>query len=385
MNKKINRILFLLHLPPPVHGSSVVGSFIKESKSINTKFKCDYVNLLASQNMAESGIVNVNKLIGFVITWFKVLSLIIRKRPSLCYLALTTSGAAFYKDLLIVILLRIFRIKRIYHLHNKGISRNQHKVINRLCYRFVFTNAEIILLSKYLYADIQAFVPESKTHICPNGIPDQISNSESLIPIHNYTNPILKAAQNLSNNIRILFLSNLIESKGVYILLDACSLLKKKGIAFECIFIGGESDVSATNLNNRITMLGLNQQVTYKGRKLGSEKEFAFQNADIFAFPTYYPHECFPLVLLEAMSFSMPVVTTFEGGIQDIVEDGITGFLVTQKNAEALADKLEILIKNSQLRRQMSTSARRKYEQEFALEIFEHKLAYILQQAIEKK
>ncbi|MDP3913228.1 MAG: glycosyltransferase family 1 protein, partial [Bacteroidota bacterium] len=59
--KKKNRILFLLHLPPPVHGSSVVGSFIKESETINTKFICDYVNLLASQNMAESGIVSFNK------------------------------------------------------------------------------------------------------------------------------------------------------------------------------------------------------------------------------------------------------------------------------------------------------------------------------------
>ncbi|MDP3914551.1 MAG: glycosyltransferase family 4 protein, partial [Bacteroidota bacterium] len=124
------------------------------------------------------------------------------------------------------------------------------------------------------------------------------------------------------------------------------------------------------------------QQVYYEGRKLGSEKEFAFKNADIFAFPTY--EDCFPLVLLEAMSFSKPAVTTFEGGIQDIVEDGITGFLVTQKNAEALSDKLEILIKNTELRRQMGKSGRRKYKEEFTLNIFENEMADILQQVIKK-
>ena len=72
------------------------------------------------------------------------------------------------------------------------------------------------------------------------------------------------------------------------------------------------------------------------GRKYEKEKEETFAKADIFAFPTYYNNECFPLVLLEAMQHSLPVVSTFEGGIPDIVDEGEAGFLVAQKNAEKL-------------------------------------------------
>lgn len=364
-------LLFLLHLPPPVHGSSIVGLSIKASVTIKHTFKCIYIDLLASNNVAESGKVNVKKIIGFIITFFKVFRSIIQYRPQLCYLALTTTGAAFYKDLLLVALLKLFSVKRLYHLHNKGVSRYQDKSIYRLCYQFVFGGTEVILLSKHLYSDIQSFVPISKIHICPNGIPDKGQSKK------------LSLAE-IKKTVQILFLSNLIESKGVFVLLEACVFLKKKEILFECVFIGGEGDVTASQFNERVMQLGLGEQVSYQGKKYGKEKEQAFSEADIFTFPTYYSKECFPLVLLEAMSYSLPVVSTFEGGIPDIVEDGVTGFLVLQKEAQALADKLELLIQNPDIRRQMGAAGRKKYEKEFTLEIFENRLVEILQDVIEK-
>ncbi len=56
------------------------------------------------------------------------------------------------------------------------------------------------------------------------------------------------------------------------------------------------------------------------------------------------------LVLLEAMQYSLPVVSTPEGAIPDVVDDGVTGFLVPQRDTSALADKLEVLIKDPDLR-----------------------------------
>ena len=60
------------------------------------------------------------------------------------------------------------------------------------------------------------------------------------------------------------------------------------------------------------------------------------------------------------MQFSLPVVSTFEGGIPDIVENGKTGFLVKQEDVEALAEKLEILINNPRLREQMGQHGRKR-------------------------
>lgn len=384
------KIIFLLHLPPPVHGSSVVGLSIKESKIINKRFNCFYINLLASHNIEESGTVNLNKLLGFILTWFKILFSIIRNRPNLCYLALSTTGAAFYKDILLVALLKIFKIKRIYHLHNKGIKQN-NKIINRIFYSFVFKEADIILLSKRLYPDIKAYVSESRIHICPNGIPDRIPKSKFTTSLeieqdsdYQYNKQIEVQVNSPQKPVQILFLSNLIESKGAYILLDACANLKKKNILFKCIFIGAENDITAFEFNKRIDQLELSQQVCFKGTKYGIEKEYYFSNADIFAFPTYYHNECFPLVLLEAMTYSLPVISTFNGGISDEVENEITGFLVEKRDVEVFSEKLELLTKSPNIRNQMGNAGRKKYEMEFTLEIFENRLVEIILDVIKK-
>ncbi|MFT3932610.1 MAG: glycosyltransferase family 4 protein [Chitinophagaceae bacterium] len=371
-----NKVLFLLHFPPPVHGSSIVGQNIKNSGLINSLFECSYVNLLASKNVTDTGKISLRKLFGFVNIFFKLFFSLLKNRPQICYLALTATGAAFYKDCLLIILLKLFRVKRVYHLHNKGIDIHRHKFLNRICYQFVFNKADVIILSKELYRDIQHFVPQSNVHICPNGIED--TNKD-------YADIASKKEQSAASATKILFLSNLIETKGVFVLLEALAVLKRKNVLFECTFIGGEADITASSFNEKKKQLGLTDEACYEGKKFGKEKQDAFLEAGIFVLPTYYSNECFPLVLLEAMSYSLPLISTFEGGIPDIVEEGVNGFLVPQKNIEALAEKLEVLLSNPALGYQMGIAGRKKYEQEFTLQQFEQTLAITLQQVIEKK
>jgi glycosyltransferase involved in cell wall biosynthesis len=84
------------------------------------------------------------------------------------------------------------------------------------------------------------------------------------------------------------------------------------------------------------------------------------------------------------MQFSLPIVSAFEGGIPDVVENGVTGFLVLQKDVGALAGKLEILIQSSDLRQKMGVAGRKRYEGKFTLFIFENTLKDIIEQIIEK-
>jgi len=364
------KILFLLHIPPPIHGSSIMGQEIKNKFIINNSFECRFLNLLVNQKINESGKFKFVKLIQFCRIIFRLLLEIITERPDVCYFALTTTGIALYKDTVLVALLRLLRIERIYHLHNKGVSMNNTSKINNKLYRFVFSGANIILLSNFLYYDIEAFVPFSRVHICPNGI-THIKNKINSLRLQN------------DAPVRILFLSNLIESKGVYILLEACKLLANKKMEFICSFAGSIGNVSEKDFNEKVQQLELENKVKYMGVQYGLEKELSLVNTDIFVHPSY--HDCFPLVLLEAMQYSLPVVSTFEGGIPDLVENGVTGYLVPQKNAEALADKLEILIKNPELRAQMGKAGRIKFENEFTLDIFEHRLNEILHKILEKQ
>jgi glycosyltransferase involved in cell wall biosynthesis len=82
------------------------------------------------------------------------------------------------------------------------------------------------------------------------------------------------------------------------------------------------------------------------------------------------------------MQYSIPVVSTFEGAIPDLVEDGVNGFLVPQKDSLALANKLETLIKDLNLRNKMGLAGRAKYEADFTLGKFEKNLTAILGEVI---
>jgi glycosyltransferase involved in cell wall biosynthesis len=279
----------------------------------------------------------------------------------------TAKGIGLYKDFPVILLAKCFKVQIVYHFHNKGVSEKQNQLCDHYAYKWMFKNAKVILLSKYLYDDIKKYVSPVRVFYCPNGIPD-----------HGIENINLKKTK--KKKVQILFLSNLMESKGVFVLLEACKILNQKQIPFHCTFVGGEGDISVKQLQNIVNRQELTEHVVYVGKKYGNAKNTEFEKADIFVLPTY--NETFGLVNLEAMHFALPVVSTYEGGIRDVVEEGITGFLVPQKDAQALADKLEVLIKNPQLRTDMGHAGRVRYEKYYTLEHFENNFVHCLRQIL---
>ena len=353
-----------MHLPPPVHGSSIVGGFINESTLINNVFISKYINLGTSKSIDEIGKNGFAK----IITYFKIILRVFKEltvfKPDIVYLAMTAKGVAFYKDMVIAFLAKLFGRQLVIHFHNKGVSDNQNKWFDNLLYKFVFKNTKVILLSKYLYPDIKKYVKEEDVYYCPNGIPDI-----DLKEVHTI---------NKNDSVQLLFLSNLIESKGVYVLLDALNALKSKGIKFNCNFVGGIGDINEAYFNNRVASLQLQACVNYLGKKFEQEKMVIFKQSDIFVHPSY--SDCFPLVLLEASQFKLPLVSTFEGAIPEIIEDGLNGYLVPKNNSMALAEKLEVLIKDEDLRKIMGKAAFNKYNKEYTLSTFEKTMCSILQE-----
>ncbi len=362
-------ILFMLHLPPPVHGSTIVGKHVKESKLLNHSFHGRYINLILSSKVHESGKMNLKKLVRVVTIWFKLFGKLLYRKPALCYYALTTTGSGFYKDVPLIGLLRIFNVKIVYHIHNKGIDQMRKKKTNHELYRFVFKNTYVILLSRYLYYDIKPYVPEDRVYYCANGIKDYQPTA---------------ALVTLSENrpFTILFLSNLMKEKGIFVLLEACMMLKEKGYTFKCDFVGGEGDINEKQFNELVQEKSLTEQVKYLGKRYGRLKEISFEEADVFVLPT--ERDCFPLVILEAMQHSLPVISTYEGGIPEIVDEDNTGYLFPPNEVERLAEKLELLLFNPELGKQMGANGRAKYEKKFTLPIFEQRLLSILKDVINK-
>ncbi|SRX75906.1 glycosyltransferase family 4 protein [Aequorivita antarctica] len=361
------KVLFILHLPPPVHGSSMVGKYIMDSSIINTSITSEYINLGTSKSLDEIGKNPLQKIGLYLKIVFQTLKQLMVFKPDLVYIALTAKGKAFYKDAFIAVLAKLFGRKIVYHLHNRSMVERQEKWLDVMLCKMLFKNTDVILLSKYLYPEIQKYVPQSRVHFCPNGIPE-------------FSSTIIAREKEDSQEVQILFLSNLMKAKGVFVLLEACKILKEKQLPFHCTFIGGESDITSEMFQKKVTELGLSEKIHYAGKKYGAEKEWAFSEADIFAFPTL--NETFGLVNLEAMQFSLPVVSTLEGGIPDIILEGKTGFLVEKDDAQAFAEKLEMLIVDPVLRLKMGREGRKRYEENFTLEAFENCFTTILNELI---
>lgn len=361
-------ILFIMHMPPPVHGAAMMGKYIHDSRVVNEAFDCHYINLATAKDLADIGKIRLKKFTQFYQLLSKIRKEVKRIRPELVYVTPNAKGGAFYKDFIVIQMLKSMGCKVVVHYHNKGVSLRQDKVIDNLLYRIFFKKLKVILLAEALYADVQKYVARKDVFICPNGIPEALTAEPSAIR-HNAIP-------------KLLFLSNLLIDKGVFTLLDACKILKDKGYQFTCDFVGGETaDINAERFNQEVQARELAGIAEYKGKKYGAEKEEILKNVDLFILPTY--NECFPLVLLEAMQQGLPCIASNEGGIADIIIPNETGYIVPKKSAQELADKIEILLKNNSLRLEMEKKGLERYKQHFTLEAFENNITTILNKAIQ--
>ena len=365
VKEKLPRILFIMHMPPPVHGAAMVGKYIHDSRLVNEAFDCRYINLATAANLEDIGKVRLAKFVDFSRLLRRIRKEYMTFRPDLVYVTPNAGGGAFLKDFVVVQMLKSMGARVVVHYHNKGVSNYQQKPLFDFCYKRFFRNIKVILLSKFLYQDFSKYVDKENVEICPNGIPELFTEEPCFIRDN--------------RPIKILYLSNLIISKGVYVLLDALQILKSRGYAITCTFVGGETkEISVEIFNRAVKERQLDDIVVYAGSKYGQEKQPYWVQSDIFVFPTFYHNESFPIVNLEAMQYKLPIVSTDEGGIKDIVEDSIIGYIVPKQNAGALAEKIAVLIDNEELRHNMGNAGYLRYKKYFTLSVFEHKMTDIL-------
>ena len=368
MDKKPH-ILFILHLPPPVHGAAMVGQYIHDSEAVASAFDRRFINLTTATGMGDIGRFNLKKIRPFLRLLRQIRHNVKEQRPELVYVTPNAKGGPFYKDFMVVMMLKRMGCRVVAHYHNKGVASRQNRLLDNLLYRRFFAGLKVILLSEKLYPDIQKYVRREDVLFCPNGIPG--GNA-----------PAAKASWEVP---QILFLSNMLVEKGVLVLLDALQDLRARGVRFRCDMVGGETtEIDSSLLEEALQTRSLQECVSYRKRRVGAEKEAFLAEADIFVFPTFYPNECFPLVLLEAMAHGLPCVSTDEGAITDIIDDGATGLIVKKRDPADLAEKIETLLKDASLRRRMGATGRKKYEEQFTFEGFEQRFTNCLRALLDK-
>lgn len=170
--------------------------------------------------------------------------------------------------------------------------------------------------------------------------------------------------------LKILSVGSLVPKKGHDILIDACRLLKEKGLRFVCTIVGNGPELN--KLNKMIYEKSLQSQVVLAGARLHPAIIEAYRQNDIFVLASRIAsdgdRDGIPVVLMEAGWEGLPIVSTTVSGIPELVQHMQTGLLIPPDEPIALADAILTLAADSKLRRQLGQNAKTFVKSRFGIE-----------------
>jgi colanic acid/amylovoran biosynthesis glycosyltransferase len=177
------------------------------------------------------------------------------------------------------------------------------------------------------------------------------------------------AASDPSGSLRLMMVASFWEVKGHAYLIQACKLLRERGLAFECDLIG-DGDLKQEVLR-QIADAGLQDAFRLHGPQPRNVVRELLHQAHVKVLPSVPTsnglREGIPVALMEAMACGIPVVSSFLSGIPELVDNGVSGILVPPRDVLGLADALEQMARNPEMRVRMGKAGREKILREFDL------------------
>lgn len=169
-----------------------------------------------------------------------------------------------------------------------------------------------------------------------------------------------------SEKIIVLLTSRIIREKGIFILTEAAERLRKEYEKNVDFWIAGALDDHPDAITKEeMDAVCDGYYIKWLGRR--EDIKELLQQCHIYAFPSYYM-EGLPKSLIEACAIGRPIVTTDNIGCKDVVTDSVNGYLVPVKDANALADKIKLLIDDKESRIKMGKESRSIAEREFSID-----------------
>jgi glycosyltransferase involved in cell wall biosynthesis len=355
LNNKTNqkKILIVGQTPPPYHGQAIMIYNTVQHKY--EALKVFHVRMNFSQESNEVGSFKLRKVRVLIKVIYEILH--VRYSQGVKNLYYPPAGpniTPILRDLIILFSTRWAFKRTIYHFRAGGISEKleQSPLILKVLAKAVFSKPNLTIRLSKKNPEDGVYFNSKKDVVIPNGLKDFAKDNFS---------------KNGINNIKkILYVGGIKETKGVLDLLNACAILKSRNIQFNLNLIGQfDSVIFKEKVLEFIKQHALEERVFLLGIKIGKDKWDEYAQANIFCFPSYYECETFGNVLVEAMQFKLPVVSTIWRGIPDIVKNDESGFLVEINSPISIANKLEELIENEALRIRFGNNGRRLFKEKF--------------------
>ena len=234
----------------------------------------------------------------------------------------------------------------------------RHRITATTARRMVRRVHGFVFLNDQLAGRCARWIPKTQRLVIPNTIDDAVrcSNEE-----------VLDKQARQKDRLRLLFLSNMIASKGYLDVLEAVRLLHERGLTLHADFVGRwTSDADRAVFERRVATAELGEVVTHHGGVSDRARIKAlYLEADVFLLPSYYPTEAQPLTIIEALNAGTPVIVTRHSGIPDMVRENQNALFVPPQAPEAIAEAAHRLAEHETWRR-FSQHARQQFQRRFS-------------------
>jgi len=349
---RTNQILLMLKTPPPYGGGEARSVWLRDYVMDKEEFIIVEIRPFR-RTRANDGSFSVWRLWEFLSVWLRLLLLLIRFRPKVVYKSTAHGFVPFFRDSILFWSAKLFGAKFVGELAGEKFRFLHGNRISRWYGKLVLTRfAGIRVLGKEIASELSRLGVKN-TVIMDNGV--EVPNGISYV------------AEPSDGVLRILFVGLHSKDKGFDILLRACHRLRSNGIRLELHTIGRwRSEEFRQEVLAFINSANLANVVYFHGLQHAEQKWSVYAQCQVLVLPSLTEGQ--PLVILEAFGCGIPVVATRVGGIPDIIEDGVNGFLVNAGAAEELARAMRDLAQDCQLRKKMSKANRLLYDSRFTVQ-----------------
>ena len=369
MQKK-PKVLIIGALPPPA-----IGPYLAMQRFVNSpalQDACEVIFLDTSdrrgpQSMGKFDLVNLwlGIVQGLSCCWR-----LLTRRPDVVYLGISQGTWGYLRDLTFIIPALLMKRALVIHLRGSEF-RTFYDEMNGLLKsvtRSVFARAaRVILLGNNLRHIFEGLVDPSRITVVPNGI-----DASQFYKGPAVSDPKLRGK-------RVLFLASLKRRKGIFQLLEAWPKVLEKHPEAQLTVAGQwRSEAEKGEGETILRKAGVADKVRFVGEVAGDEKSRIFSENDIFVFTPVEP-EGLPWVILEAMSSSLPVITSDQGAIVEVVKDQETGFII-EPTPEAVASAICQLLGSPEKAAGMGVAGRRRVEEQFSEAAYLTKLVRVFRE-----
>jgi glycosyltransferase involved in cell wall biosynthesis len=368
------KLLVIGPTPPPYTGMSVVMENLLGS-SLRESFELIVLDTADRRGLANLGKLEIGNVVLALGHGVKFLGLLLDRQPDVVYVCISQNTFGYLRDCLFLGTAKLLRRKVVVHLHGGGFRSFYDGASRPLRWLIQWTLRDArraLVLGDNLHVMFAGLVDDARIITVPNGILDAAGSA-----------PHGGAADR--SDLQVTYLGNLIRSKGFIDVIQAVPLVLSEYQNVHFTIAGTPALVSDLNeANGLINTFAIAGKVEMPGVVAGQEKSDLLVQSDIFVFPTYYPLEGQPLVILEAMAAGLPVITCDQGAIRETVIDGVTGFIIPAHNPEKIAERIIDLSTNVDLRLTMGQSGRERFCKNYTLDRWVADLARVFREVAEE-